>query len=85
MCDGKITNVTCVILLSTCTPEEEKKEGEEEAPKAEEAAEGEAKPEGEAEPKAEGAAAGGEVTVEVEVEQGADKGQRGYVHVHIMW
>ena len=56
------------------TPEEEKKEGEEEAPKAEEPAEGEAKPEGEAEPKEEGAA-GGEVTVEVEVEEGADKGQ----------
>ena len=57
-------------------PEEEKKEGEEEAPKAEEAGEGEAKPEGgEEQPKEDGEAAGGaEVTVEVDIEQGEDKG-----------
>ena len=59
--------------------EEEKKEGEEEAPKAEEAGEGgEApKPEGEEQPKEDGeaAAGGAEVTVEVDVEEGADKGQ----------
>ena len=52
---------------------------EEEAPKAEEAGEGgEApKPEGEEQPKEDGeaAAGGAEVTVEVDVEEGADKGQ----------
>ena len=63
--------------MSSPFPEEEKKEGEEEAPKAEEAKEeGEAKPEGEEQPKEDGEAAGGaEVTIEVDVEQGADKGE----------
>ena len=62
-----------VLACLFTTPEEEKKEGEEEeAPKAEE---GEAKPEGDAEPKEDGATGGAEVTIEVDVEQDADKGQ----------
>ena len=76
-----------VACLSPCFfSEEEKKEGEE-APKAEEAGEeGEApKPEGEGEeqPKEDGEAAGGaEVTVEVDIEEGAaDKGPIKIIHV----